>query len=45
MTSTNDPEQPAHPAPGVPAAPEPDNIPDGPLTADKVKPLIPKIID
>ena len=45
MTSPNEPEPSEHPAPGVPAAPEPADIPDGPLTADKVKPLIPKIID
>lgn len=45
MTSPTEPEPPAHPAPGVPEALEPEDIPDGPLTADKVKALIPKIID
>jgi hypothetical protein len=45
MTSPTEPDAPEHPPPGVPAAPEPDNFPDGPLTADKVKALIPKIID
>ena len=45
MTSPSEPEPSEHPAPGVPTAPEPDDIPDGPLTADKVKALIPKIVD
>lgn len=44
MTS-NEPERPAHPTPGVPVALEPDDATDGPLTADKVTALIPKIID
>lgn len=47
MTSPTDPsEQPAHPLPGVPVALEPEDEPGpGPLTAEKVTALIPKIID
>jgi hypothetical protein len=36
--------EPAHPAPGVPRALEPANLPNRPLMADQVSALIPKII-
>jgi hypothetical protein len=41
----SDLEEPAHPAEGVPVALEPDDLPQHPLRAQDVTPLIQKLID